>query len=237
MGRTVDAEKWVELADALAEMARDLAAQESTRATLDRVVVHAVALVEGCEAAGVMVVRRGEVVTLAASDNVAVASDRIQGECGEGPCFDAARNTHEIYRITDFSTRSEQWPKYAPEARKLGIGSMMGFLLYTRDKDLGALDLYSSQPGAFGQQDEHIGWLLASHAAVAMSGAEHVENLETALETRKVIGEAVGILMARYKLAENDAFGRIVKASQDSNVKVRDLAETITLTGDIPERP
>jgi AmiR/NasT family two-component response regulator len=70
-----------------------------------------------------------------------------------------------------------------------------------------------------------------------MRGAEHIENLETALETRKVIGEAVGILMARYKLAENEAFGRIVEASQDSNVKVRDLAETITLTGDIPERP
>jgi len=233
----VDADKWVELADALAEMARDLAAQESTRATLDRVVAHAVALVEGCEAAGVMVVRRGEVITLAASDNVVVASDRLQGECGEGPCFDAARNKYEVYRITDLSTRSDQWPKYAPEARELGIGSMMGFLLYTRDKDLGALDLYSSRSGAFGQQEEHVGWLLASHAAVAMAGAEHVENLETALETRKVIGEAVGILMARYKLAENDAFGRLAKASQDSNVKVRDLAETITLTGDLPERP
>jgi transcriptional regulator with GAF, ATPase, and Fis domain len=233
----VDADKWVELADALAEMARDLAAQESTRATLDRVVAHAVALVEGCEAAGVMVVRRGEVLTLAASDNVVVASDRLQGQCGEGPCFDAARNKYEVYRITDLSTRSDQWPKYAPEARELGIGSMMGFLLYTRDKDLGALDLYSSRSGAFGQQEEHVGWLLASHAAVAMAGAEHVENLETALETRKVIGEAVGILMARYKLGENDAFGRLAKASQDSNVKVRVLAETITLTGDLPEPP
>jgi transcriptional regulator with GAF, ATPase, and Fis domain len=233
----VDADEWVELADALAEMARDLAAQDSARATLDRVVAHAVALVDGCDAAGVMVLRRGEVITLAASDNVAVASDRLQGECGEGPCFDAARNKHEAYRITDLSTRSEQWPKYVPEARDLGIGSMMGFLLYTRDKDLGSLDLYSSRPGAFGHQEEHIGWLLASHAAVAMRGAEHIENLETALETRKVIGEAVGILMARYKLAENEAFGRIVEASQDSNVKVRDLAETITLTGDIPERP
>ncbi|WP_445183169.1 GAF and ANTAR domain-containing protein [Pseudonocardia sp. Cha107L01] len=233
----MDADKWVELADALAEMARDLAAQESTRATLDRVVAHAVALVEGCEAAGVMVVRRGEVITLAASDNVVVASDRLQGECGEGPCFDAARNKYEVYRITDLSTRSDQWPKYAPVARELGIGSMMGFLLYTRDKDLGALDLYSSRSGAFGQQEEHVGWLLASHAAVAMAGAEHVENLETALETRKVIGEAVGILMARYTLAENDAFGRLAKASQDSNVKVRVLAETITLTGDLPEHP
>lgn len=233
----VDADEWVELADALAEMARDLAAQDSARATLDRVVAHAVALVDGCDAAGVMVVRRGEVITLAASDNVAVASDRLQGKCGEGPCFDAARSKQEVYRITDVLARSEQWPKYAPEARELGIGSMMGFLLYTRDKDLGALDLYSSRPGAFGQEQEHIGWLLASHAAVAMAGAEHVEHLETALETRKVIGEAVGILMARYKLAENDAFGRIVKASQDSNVKVRDLAETISRTGDIPKRP
>jgi transcriptional regulator with GAF, ATPase, and Fis domain len=230
----VDPKQWAELADSLAEMARDLAEQDSVRATLDLIVAKAVELVEGCDAAGVLVLRGGRVDTVAASDDVVVASDRLQGELGEGPCFDAARNKHEAYRISDFSARSEQWPRYVPEARPLGIGSMMGFLLYTHDKDFGALDLYSFRQNAFGDSHEHVGWLLASHAAVAMSSAKHIENLRDGLETRHVIGQAVGIVMARYRLPENAAFARIVKASQNTNVKVRDLAETITFTGDIP---
>jgi hypothetical protein len=67
-----------ELAVALAEMARDLLAQDSTQSTLDRIVVHAVELVGGCDAAGIMVVKGGRVRTVAASDNVARASDRLE---------------------------------------------------------------------------------------------------------------------------------------------------------------
>lgn len=80
-----------ELATALADMARDLLAQDSLQDTLDRIVGYAVELVDGCEAAGLMVIREGRVETLAATDDVARTSDRVQGELGEGPCFDAAR--------------------------------------------------------------------------------------------------------------------------------------------------
>jgi hypothetical protein len=113
---------------------------------------------------------------------------------------------------------------------------MMGFLLYTHEQhDLGALDLYSSQPGAFTEHSEQVGWVLAAHAAVAMSGAQHVQHLHQAMDTRKDIGEAIGILMARYQLCESDAFARIVRASQDGNVKLRELANTIIYTGDLPK--
>ncbi|HEY2205212.1 MAG TPA: GAF and ANTAR domain-containing protein [Pseudonocardia sp.] len=226
---------WPALAAGLAEMARDLLAQGSVRETLDRIVHHAVELVDGCEAAGIMVLRDGRVETLAASDNVVVASDRIQAEVGEGPCFDATRKQREVYRIADFTTTEPQWPRFAPKAAELGVGSMMGFLLYTRERNnLGALDLYSSRPHAFTEECEHVGWLLASHAAVGMAAAEHVAHLHEALDSRQMIGEATGIVMARYGLTESDAFDRIVKASQNTNTKVRDLAQTISYTGDLP---
>jgi transcriptional regulator with GAF, ATPase, and Fis domain len=228
--------EWPDFAVRLAEMARDLLAQPSVQDTLDRIAYHAVQLVDGCEAAGIMAVRRGQVHTLSASDNVVRASDRLQGELGEGPCFDASRNKTEAYRIADFTTREKQWPRFVPEARKLGVGSMMGFLLYTRERDdLGALDMYSSRPSAFTERSEQVGWLLASHAAVVLSGARHVENLQEGMESRRVIGEAIGIVMTRYKVPEQDAFARIVAASQSQNIKVRDLAETISHIGDIPE--
>jgi transcriptional regulator with GAF, ATPase, and Fis domain len=218
-------------------MARDLAAQSSVRETLDRIVSHAVALVEGCEAAGVMVVHRGQVETLAASDNMVTVSDQLQSEFQEGPCFDATRNRHDAYRITDMHSENTRWPQYAKRARELGIGSTMGFLLYTDDeRNLGALDLYSSQVDAFGKDHEHVGWLLAAHAAVALSSAQHVAHLNDALETRQLIGQAVGVLMSRHKLTERQAWERLTRTSQNTNVKVRDLAETILYTGDLPER-
>jgi GAF domain-containing protein len=219
-------------------MSRDLLAQDSLAETLERIVVHAVELVAGCEAAGIMVVRDGLVKTLAATDDVVRASDRMQQELGEGPCFDATRNRREAYRISDLTTHEPQWPRYVPKAAELGIGSAMGFLLYTKERDnLGALDLYSSRPNAFTEQHEQVGWLLASHAAVAIAGAEHESHLHQALKTRHTIGAATGIVMIRHSLDEPQAFALIRRTSQDTNVKLRDLAETIVSTGTIPGEP
>jgi transcriptional regulator with GAF, ATPase, and Fis domain len=223
-----------EFATQLARMARDLLAQDSVQKTLDRIVQHAVDLVDGCEAAGVLTVNEKRVDTLAMTSDVVLASDRIQGESHEGPCFDATRRTEEVYRIADMTQTAERWPRYTPEARKLGIGSMMGFMLYTEADNLGALNMYSPHPNAFTQRSEHVGWLLASHAAVAFSSARTHAQLHSAMQTRHDIGEAIGIVMERYKLDEDQAFAVLRKSSQDQNIKLRELVLTVTRTGEIP---
>lgn len=227
---------WEELANGLAHMARDLLAQDSVQHTLDRIVAHAVNLVEGCEAAGILTVHDGRVTTMAATDNAARASDRMQGELHEGPCFDAAYDKQEVYRVGDMTTTEHRWPRFVPKARELGIGSMMGFLLFTNGtNELGALDLYSTQPEAFTERSEHPGWILASHAAVALSSARTNEQLREAISTRQDIGEALGILMERHKAGEQDAFRMLTEASQHRNIKIRDLAHTINTTGQLPD--
>jgi transcriptional regulator with GAF, ATPase, and Fis domain len=224
-----------DLAGDLADMARELLEQETVQDTLDHIVVRAVDLVDGCEAAGILVVRRHEVETLAATDNVATASDRIQGQLGEGPCFDALEQKQRVYRIGDLRAAGDQWTKFVPKAQELGIGSMMGFLLYTNGReDLGALNLYSSRRGAFTSRSERVGWLLASHAAVALAAARQVENLHLALQTSRQIGEALGILMCRHRITEQQAFAAIVRYSQSHNTKVRAVAEIINQTGGLP---
>lgn len=132
------------------------------------------------------------------------------------------------------TTTVDRWPRYASKARELGIGSMLSFLLFTEEDDLGALDLYSTQPGALTERSEQVGWLLASHAAVAFSSARHEAQLRDAIATRQDIGEALGIVMERYKLPEQDAFAVLRKTSQDRNIKLRDLARTISESGEIP---
>ncbi|MFF9035975.1 ANTAR domain-containing protein [Streptomyces sp. NPDC014892] len=217
----------------MAAMARDLLAQPSVDATLRRISASAIELVEGCDAAGILVLRGTTVETLAPTDQLVVESDRLQERLREGPCFDAARDSEgeRVFRISDLSAEQPRWPVYAPEARRLGVGSMMGFLLFTEDEDLGALNLYSRKPGAFTEVSELAGWLLASHAAVAFSSARTHAQLEQAVATRHVIGEAMGILMGSHHLTEDQAFDVLRRFSQEHNIKLREVARRVCEQG------
>jgi hypothetical protein len=104
---------------------------------------------------------------------------------------------------------------------------MMSFLLFTDDDDLGSLNLYSRAPGAFTETSELVGWLLASHAAVALADARTIDQLEHALETRHAIGEAMGMLMERHGMSDEDAFSVLRNISQHHNIKLRDVAQQI----------
>lgn len=227
-------EVWEKFAVALAEMARDLLAQDSVQGTLDRIVDHATVLINGCDDAGILTVRRGEVRALAATSDVVRRADRIQQDLREGPCFDAVADRQQVYTIEDLNQPHERWSRFAPELRKLGMGSVMGFLLFTEDDELGALNLYSRHPHAFGEAARTAGWILSSHAAVAFSAARTHQQLGDALETRHEIGEAMGILMERYGLPEDAAFHVLKKASQDRNVKLREVARQVCETGEKP---
>lgn len=223
-----------ELATDLARMARDLLAQDSVQGTLDRIVRYALDLVDGCERAGIMVVSKGNVHTLAFSDEKARASDRIQGRLGEGPCFDAARSGRESYLIPDMATEADRWPRYGRRARELGIGSMLGFKLFTEEETLGALNLYASRPGALSERSEQMGWLLASHAAVSFSSARSDADLHRAISSRQNIGIAIGILMERHKLSADEAFSVLSRSSQDTNIKLLHVARRVAETGEDP---
>ena len=138
-----------------------------------------------------------------------------------------------VLRIADLTEQHPRWPAFAPQASRLGVGSMMGFLLFTEDDDFGALNLYSRKPGMFTGASELAGWLLASHAAVAFSSARTHAQLEQAMATRHVIGEAMGILMGSHQLTEEEAFDVLRRYSQERNIKLREVARMICEQGGI----
>ncbi|SDQ16107.1 GAF domain-containing protein [Actinopolyspora saharensis] len=183
-------QSWRETADSLAYMSRDLLAQDTGERTLERLVEHAREIVDGCEHAGILLVHGNQrVETPAATSDLVVESDRLQGELGEGPCFDAVVHNQSVYRLIDLNQRVTSWPRYAPEARKLGIASMMGLQLYTAADTYAALDVYSSQPQAFTEHAEHVGWLLSSHAAVAVAATRPRSQQHPALQARSDTAE------------------------------------------------
>ncbi|GAA0310578.1 GAF and ANTAR domain-containing protein [Streptomyces turgidiscabies] len=214
-------------------MARDLLAQDSVEATLQRITTSATELMEDCDAAGILMLRGRKVESLAPTEQLVIDSDRLQERLGEGPCFDAARTSlgERVFRMADVTADQPRWPAYGPQAKALGVGSMMGFLLFTEDEDLGALNLYSRTPGAFTEAGELAGWLLASHAAVAFSSARAHAQMEQAVATRHLIGEAMGILMGRHHITEEQAFDVLRRYSQQNNIKLREVAQRVCEQG------
>jgi GAF domain-containing protein len=165
----------------------------------------------------------------AATSALASDFDVLQDETGEGPCLDAIWH-QETVRVNDLAT-DLRWPVLGPRAAERGIGSMLCLQLFVHRDTLGALDLLAHATWAFTDESEHVGLLLASHAAIAAADAHHFEHVNSALMNRDVIGQAKGILMERFKITADQAFAVLAKVSQDTNRKVSAVAEDLARTG------
>jgi hypothetical protein len=153
--------------------------------------------------------------------------DATQYELREGPCFEAAVDGVLIVS-TDLVT-DERFPRYARAAVEHGLHAQIGLNLYLRTSTRGALNLYSARRGAF-QDLSTLLPFFAGQTALVLDYVTEIDNLRRGLETRTVIGRAIGIVMERYGLAEDRAFAFLTRLSQDRNVKLRDIAVEITDT-------
>jgi len=96
------------------------------------------------------------------------------------------------------------------------------------------MNLYSRRPHAFDGEGQEIGQIFAGHAAVALAGAEHEEQLRAGMNSRDLIGQAKGILMERFRLTAQQAFDVLSRVSQELNRKLVDVAAELTETGALP---
>jgi GAF domain-containing protein len=166
----------------------------------------------------------GRLVTSAPTDDLLLRIDAVQYELQEGPCYDAATNSGHV--ISSNLGADQRWPRYGPMAVQHGIRAQVGVRLFDARKSQGALNLYSTRVGAF-DDIETLSGLFAHQAGVAIAYAQHVQNLEEAVRTRTIIGQAVGIVMERYQLDDERAFAFLARLSQQRNVKLRLVAEEI----------
>jgi GAF domain-containing protein len=210
---------------------------------LDRLAkLTAQALPEG-SSCGVTVRQNSRPVTLAASDQRAGQIDQLQYDFGEGPCLDTLA-TGKIHYIAD--TASEQrWPRFCPAAHEQGVRSCLGLPLSGPSGSMGGYNLYSIWPDAFAEDNREQLELFAANAAgaiaVAMKLADQTQmsdDLHGALASRAVIDQATGIIMAQQRCSATAAFDILRQASQNRNVKVRDLAaEIVSNVGGAPPEP
>ena len=215
-----------EVAAALAEAARTMHASRTLEETLDTVVHTARRSLPGIDHVGVSVARRrGVLETMAATDDVVRRLDSLQHELGEGPCQVAIRD--ETVVVLEHAGADPRWPRYVERAVDLGLRSQVTLRLYTDRETLGALTMYSTTVDTLDPQLVRLAELFAAHAALALGRAREVDQLHAGMTARKVIGQAIGILMERHQMTEDRAFSYLSRASQTSNIKLRDVAQEV----------
>jgi GAF domain-containing protein len=213
------------LAVRMAELAREVAALNVSD-VMASVTAAAVELIPGVAAAGILLISRGgKFESHAPTSDLPHQLDLLQMRFGEGPCVEAAID-ELIVRTDDFETET-RWPQYSHAVVEIGIRSGLSFKLYTSDQNAGALNLFAVEPNVFDSQAEATGSVLAAHAAAAILASRRGEQLESALTTRDVIGQAKGIIMERFKVDAVQAFEMLRKLSQTSNTRLVEVAERV----------
>lgn len=191
----------------------------------------------GADHAGITLIRSGRrLQTVAPTDSLVEQADLLQYELGEGPCYDSAWQCQTF--VSQDLSADLRWPAWAPRAVALGIGSAVGAELVepAGGRRLGSMNLYWARPRLFTTDEIAVVHLITRHAAVALVDSLTVEGLSIALDARKRIGQAEGLLMERHGLNEDQAFGVLKRFSQDHNIKLRDLAEQLVQTRQLPRR-
>jgi GAF domain-containing protein len=222
------------LGEVMGQVARSLQQEHGdVDATLAAITGAAVTSVPGTDECGItLVIDRRRVESRAPTGDLPREIDRLQERLGEGPCLDAVYDERTVH-IDDIEDE-DRWPRFAAEAAEAGMRSMLSFQLFVTGGTLGALNLYAREPHAFDEESESVGLVFASHASIALAGAQQEEHLRAAVASRDLIGQAKGILMERYRVTADEAFRLLVGTSSRTNRRVADIAEELCATGAMP---
>ncbi|MCA1569653.1 MAG: GAF and ANTAR domain-containing protein [Chloroflexi bacterium] len=208
---------------------------------LDEVVRYAVNTVAPAMACGITVERDGNPLTVASSGALARDLDEVQYSHHTGPCLTAMRTGTTVV-ITDLAT-DDRWGDYGLDALAHGMVSSLSLALDCSPSVRGALNFYAAEPEVFGTEQQQQGETLAAEACRALRLAGRLtdqvqltHHLETAMASRSVIDQALGIIMGQNRCAAADAFEILRRASNHRNIKLRDVASEIVtrISGEPP---
>jgi hypothetical protein len=162
--------------------------------------------------------------------------DELQYELDEGPCVEATRTPGQGLTSSSNLVAGLEFPRWGPAAAEAGVHSVVAVGLFPGQGPprMGALNVYSREPGGLDTADRDIAVVLAAHASVALAATKantaaemEAAQLRAALRSRDVIGQAKGVLMERRGIGADEAFDVLRAASQSLNVKLVTVAETL----------
>jgi ANTAR domain/GAF domain len=183
--------------------------------------------VAGCQYAGITLADKTKAVSnVAATHRYPMVLDAIQNRCGEGPCLEAVWE-HHMMHVEDLNI-DQRWPDYQRHAlEQTPIRSILSFELFADSSSMAALNFYAEHPHAFTDESLEIGGVFATHVALAWSMMRRQDQFRSALASRDVIGQAKGVVMERFNLDAVEAFELLSRLSQQSNIKLIEVATSL----------
>lgn len=212
---------------------REFGEQHDLTVTASAIVGSAAGLFADAAHVSITVRNRDSYETLASTSDVAVRADAAQYALKEGPCIEGADQGH-WYQSPDVP-QDPRWPRWGPSAGRLGVRSLLSVRLVANGHPFGALNMYCERAGGFSDEEQPgLALLFCQHAAAALTSIRLVSNLGNALDSRSEIGLAQGILMGRYGMTKSAAWSALSRTSQQTNTKLRDVAQDVIRTGGLP---
>jgi transcriptional regulator with GAF, ATPase, and Fis domain len=220
---------------ALDRLAGTFHEEEELTVVLQRVCQQVVHAVPDAEIASITLLRGSHPYTATATGDSAHRINQAQYDAGQGPCLEAAR-TGELQRVK-VAEAAQRWPEFAASASESAVVGYLSAPLFVDNEYHGSLNLYDTGGNSFGALDAALLDLYTTAAEAALrstrrhqTARETMEQLRTALTSRAVIDQAKGILMALHRIPSDDAFALLVRASQEQNLKLRDVAQDFVTT-------
>jgi hypothetical protein len=217
----------------LAEIAREAS---TPKEMYPAICVAATLTVPGCDHASLMICRDGVYSTAAVSDSIARQIDKLELALGSGPCLTAIEEcTAQIQ--TDL-TADGRWPSLANRVlAETPVRGALSVRLPVDRERAGALNLFSDNANAFDERSVECALVLGAFATVATNAVaqgEDVASLRRGLASSRAIGKAIGMLMVLNDVSDDDAFGMLRQTSQETNVKLADVAADIVRKRSLP---
>ncbi|GGI05188.1 GAF and ANTAR domain-containing protein [Egicoccus halophilus] len=201
---------------------------------LDRLLRSVLAITKA-DGAGVMLSGRNGLGFASATDQDVVDAEVTQDRVREGACHEAYQINQPI--VVDDLRDTGRWQEYRERTLRLGFLAVLGMPLNAAGQTIGVLDVYRRSAGPWTAADREAAEVLATiaagyilHANQLRAQHELAEQLQQALESRDLIGQAKGLLMARHRIDAEEAFQLLRKTSQDTNLKLRDVAAKLVVS-------
>ena len=206
------------------DLTKQSASDTDVNETLTGLSLAAVELIRGADYADIMLIDDGNYRSVAATAPVMRELDAAQMRFGEGPCWQAAV-ADAVIRVTDFRTE-ERWSEFSKVAVATGVLSALSFQLYTHRHGTGALNVFSRAAGSFNVEDEAIGGMLATQAAIVLIASQKAD-ADSILVVRDLIGQAKGVLMERFHIDAAHAFTLMVSYARNGSTTIQAVARDI----------
>ena len=191
----------------------------------------------GLGGSGVTMAEEGQLQFVTAVTPDSKELERSQEQHQEGPCRDAYE-TGVVVRVTDVRQESARWPDYAATATELGVAGVAGIPMRDGDEVIGALNIYSSEPREWSDEDIAVAVVLADVATSYVLNASKLhdqeqlsEQLQEALESRIVIEQAKGITAQKRSVTIDHAYQHMRGHARSNHASLRTVAHAIVEVG------